>query len=99
MDSNFTLIITKLKVSTVVSGIQEPYYIFSVEEYLLCDAYNFQVIAENAFGDSNSSKSITSYLPFLPPLPVMNSLKHSFVKRAKGEISIRVEFNVRIIIV
>ena len=86
---NFTLNVTNLNnskiVSTIVSRIQQQYYILTVEDPSPCDVYSFQVTAVNDAGASEPSEIITRNLPSLPDLsPVEDSLCHSLVKSAEG---------------
>ena len=100
---NFTLNVTNLNNSkigsTIVSRIQQQYYIFSTEDLSPCDVYNFQVTAVNDAGAGEPSEIITRNFPSLPDLsPVEDSLHHSLVKGAEG-VMLSVMFNVSIIVV
>ena len=101
MTVNFTLNVTNLNNSnigsTIVSRIQQEYYILTVEDSSPCDVYSFQVTAVNDAGASEPSEIITRSLPLPPDLsPVEDSLHHSLVKGA-GEVILSVMFNVSII--
>ena len=99
---NFTLNVTNLNnsniVSTIVSRIQQQYYILTVENPSPFDIYSFQVTAVNDAGASEPSEIITRNLPSLPDLsPVEDSLHHSLVKGAVLGVMLSVMFNVSII--
>ena len=98
---NFTLNVTNLNNSnigsTIVSRIQQQYYILTVEDPSPCNVYSFQVTAVNDAGASEPSEIITRNLPSLPDISSLeNSLHHSLVKSAEG-VMLSVMFNVSII--
>lgn len=97
----FTLTATNVNASRttrplVVSGIQNPYYLFTVMTSATpsCDYYRFQVVV--AIGaDTSNPGEIVAAIPTLPDIsPIGNSLQHSIVKNENG-FMVNVTFNVQ----
>ena len=91
---DFTLTAMNLNASSaeliIVTGIEDQYYIFMVDNPASCDSYSFSVAAEIPLG--NSSETIIANLPFPPNLsPVV---EHSLSKTAGGAFMLNVSLNV-----
>ena len=100
---NFTVTVTNLNDSSTgpmeVSGIQDQYYIFTLEDSTSCDVYSFQVTAVNGAGTGTPSEIITRSLPSLPDIsPVEDSLQNYLVRTASG-VTLSVTCNVIIILI
>ena len=97
---NFTLNVTNLNSnirSTIVSRIQQQYYVLTVEDPSPCDVYSFQVTAVNDAGTSEPSEIITRNLPSLPDLSHVEDSLHHSLANSVGGVMLSVMFNVSII--